>query len=473
MKHTIARTLAYTKNAMRPAVILTVSLAMFLFAACEMDTPPGQRDTGTLTGPQAPNASLSKGASITASAVPLGTASTFAVLGFAGATNAAASVITGDLGVGPAAPSATGFDLINNTIVYGPGGTVTTGLGIVNGTIYAGGPVEAQAYNDAVIAYNYLAAQVPTTIYSGDGYQLDGLTFTPGVYKFDPSANLKVGGTLYLDFQGNPDALFIFQMGTTLVTMANSNVIALNTGNTTCVGSNVYWAVGSSATIDGAQFVGTVIAKVTITMTSAANTSGVTNVSGRMFALGASVTMVNSIISVCGSGGVIPPPEPPKPCRDFVTGGGWINDNGKATFGVSGGIKNGKFWGQLSFNDHQKNGVRVKSTKITAYIYIDAVTRQIEGEAKVNGQGSYAFKVVVVDKGEPGRTDSFSLDISSIGYSVSGTLKGGNIQLHTKCGESDGDDKEKYDDKHERDGHKKCDDGDDGRDGRKDRDGRD
>jgi hypothetical protein len=101
--------------------------------------------------------------------------------------------------------------------------------------------------------------------------------------------------------------------------------------------------------------------------------------------------------------------------------------------------------------------MKVKSTSVTAYIEIDAVTRQIEGIAKVNGKGPFTYKVVVVDKGERGRNDSFSLELSN-GYKASGTLKGGNIQLHTKCGNSqDNDDKEYYDDNDERDGHKNCD----------------
>jgi hypothetical protein len=171
--------------------------------------------------------------------------------------------------------------------------------------------------------------------------------------------------------------------------------------------------------------------------------------------------MITDTVSVCnsGSGGVFPP----KPCRDFVTGGGWIkgisdrkgHKNDKATFGVSGGIKNGKFWGQLSYNDH--DGVKVKSKSVTAYIVIDPLTRQIEGIATVNGKGSFTYTVVVVDKGERGRNDSFSLKLSN-GYSGSGTLMGGNIQLHTKCGEShDKDKKEKYDDRDEEDGNNNCD----------------
>lgn len=382
--------------------------------------------------------------------VPVLTTSSFAVLGATTVTNDGASLITGDLGVSPGT-AITGFDLMANTI-SGPG-TVTSGLGIVIGTIYAGGPVAAQAHNDAVILYNYLVAQTPDIIYAGVT-QLDGMTFTPGVYNFAPSANLQVNGTVYLDFQGNNDALFIFQMGSTLVTMAGSNVVALNNNDQTCFGSNVYWAIGSSATIDGARFIGSVIANTTITMTSGAN------VAGRIWALNGAVTMIADTISVCA--GAITPPT--NPCRDFVTGGGWIkgdsdsrhHKDNKATFGVSGGIKNGKFWGQLSFNDHSKNGVKVKSTSVTNHLYIDAVTRQIEGIAKVNGYGSYTYKVVVVDNGEPGRNDSFSLELSN-GYSASGTLKGGNIQLHMKCGDKDHGDKEHYYDKDERDGNNSCD----------------
>jgi len=379
--------------------------------------------------------------------------SNFAVLAGTTVTNDGASLITGDLGVSPGT-AITGFQPGPLNMISGPG-TVTGGLGIVTGTVYAAGPVAAQAHNDAVTAYNFLVAQVPDTIYSGVT-QLNGLTFTPGVYSFAPSANLQVNGTVYLDFQGNSDALFIFQMGSTLVTMSGSKVIARNNSSATCNGSNVFWAVGSSATIDGAQFVGSVIANTTITMTSGSD------VSGKLWALNGEVTMITDSVTVCsGSGSGV---FPPKPCADFITGGGWINGScsDKATFGVSGGIKNGKFWGQLSYNDHCANGVKVKSTSVTAYIVIDAVTRQIEGIARVNGQGPFTYKVIVSDKGERGRDDTFSLELSN-GYSAGGTLKGGNIQLHKKCGESGNKDGDEDDDKDEKDGNNNCNDDHNGR----------
>jgi len=394
--------------------------------------------------------------------IPTGSASNFAVLAGTTITNDGASLITQSIGVNPGS-AITGFQMEPMNTIEGPG-TVTAGLGIVNGTIFAGGAVAAQAHNDAVMTYSYLAAQTPDTIYSGVT-ELDGLTLTPGVYQFASSANLKVDGTLILDFQGNSDAVFIFQMGSTLVTMAGSNVIAINNSNQTCSGSNVYWAIGSSATIDGAQFLGTLVATTSITMTSGVN------VSGRLWALNGAVTMDTDTISICaGSGGG----TVPSTCREFVTGGGWIdgqidstshksNKNDKATFGVSGGIKNGKFWGHLSYNDHSskdhgkkndhgKNGIKVKSTSITGYTVIDAVTRQIEGIAQINGKGSFTYKVIVVDNGEPSNNDSFSIELSN-GYSNSGTLKGGNIQLHKVCGEQNNHEDEDYDDQDEKDGH--------------------
>jgi len=403
------------------------------------------------------------------SPVPLGTAASFAVLGGETVTNAETSVITGDLGVSPGS-AITGFDLLANTIV-GPG-TVTDGLGIVNGTIYAGGPVAAQAHNDAIIAYNYLMAQAITTQKPAAVIELGGLTLTPGVYNFPISARLGAGEILTLDFQGNSDAVFIFQITSTLVTFLDSKVVATGTdGATTCLGSNVFWAVGSSATINGAEFIGTVIANTTITMTTAANTapldSTAINVFGRMLALHGEVTMVNENISTCGTS--VGGKHNPKPCRDFVTGGGWIVDaNGdKATFGVSGGIKN-TFWGQLSFNDH--NGTKIKSTQVTGYAYINATTREIRGFANVNGVNGVKYIVTVSDNGEPGRGDTFSIVLVgasvSTSYRASGTLTGGNIQLHKECGDKkDGHERdlgENYNDKDESDGHKNCESHDEG-----------
>lgn len=364
--------------------------------------------------------------------VPLGTAATFGVLGASTVTNTGPSYISLNLGVSPGT-AITGFQPEPLNDISGTG-TVTAGLGLVESTIYAGGPLAAQAHNDAVLTYQYLINLEADTTYAGVS-QLDGLTFGPGIYAFDPSANLQVGGNLYLDFQGDNNALFVFQLGSTLVTMADSKVIALNYNTSECLGPQVYWAVGSSATLDGSDFIGTVVAHTTITMEYGMN------LSGRLWALNGAVTMNTDSVLLClGSA------SPSITCRDFVTGGGWIND--KSTFGVSGGIKQGKFWGQLSYKEHGKDGIRVKSTKVTNYIVIDAFTRQIEGVAKINGKGAFGYTVIVSDQGEPSTNDTFELSLSN-GYSASGILQGGNIQLHTKCGPSTHGGKETYNDRDE------------------------
>jgi len=116
--------------------------------------------------------------------------------------------------------------------------------------------------------------------------------------------------------------------------------------------------------------------------------------------------------------------------KDFVTGGGWITGTptrDRGNFAVAGGIKNGAFWGHLSYNDHA--GTKVKGTGVTAYTVTGTTSRQIKGTAEVNGQGGFTYVADVADNGEPGRNDSFSLKLSN-GYTASGTLAGGNIQLH-------------------------------------------
>ncbi len=121
--------------------------------------------------------------------------------------------------------------------------------------------------------------------------------------------------------------------------------------------------------------------------------------------------------------------------QDFITGGGWITSpsGAKANFGVAGGIKNGAFWGHLVYIDHGPSGPKVKGTGVTAYTIVDATTRHIEGTAEVNGQAPFTYKVDVADNGEPGvNIDTFALTLSN-GYSASGKLEGGNIQLHKPC----------------------------------------
>jgi len=116
---------------------------------------------------------------------------------------------------------------------------------------------------------------------------------------------------------------------------------------------------------------------------------------------------------------------------DFVTGGGWITGTpggAKGTFAVAGGLKNKGLWGHLTFIDHGL-GMQVKGTGVTAYSVVNPTTRHIEGTCEVNGQSGATYAADVTDNGEPGRNDVFTLKLSN-GYYASGTLGGGNIQLH-------------------------------------------
>ena len=126
----------------------------------------------------------------------------------------------------------------------------------------------------------------------------------------------------------------------------------------------------------------------------------------------------------------------PPPAGDFVTGGGWITgtpSTARANFAVAGGVKHGELWGHLTYIDHGPRGFKVKGTSVTSYEDIGPTSRRIKGTAEVDGVGGTEYTVEVTDAGEPGRDDTFSISLTN-GYTASGKLAGGNIQLHAKPG---------------------------------------
>jgi len=187
-------------------------------------------------------------------AVVLGTAADFAVLAGSGITNTGPTVINGGhVGVSP--------------------GTAITGFppGIVMAphTIHAADAVALQAQSDLTTAYNTAAGLPPTQNLTGT--DLGGLTLTPGVYFFASSAQLT--GTLTLNFQGNPNAEFVFQIGSTLTTASNSSVFT--EFGTTTLNCRVFWQVGSSATLGtNTGFQGHILAQTSITMNTGATLDG-------------------------------------------------------------------------------------------------------------------------------------------------------------------------------------------------------
>lgn len=200
----------------------------------------------------------------------LGTAQQFAVLGASTVINTGPTIITGDLGVWP--------------------GTAVVGFppGIVNGVMHINDAVAQQAQADALTAFTTLAGFASSQNLTGQ--DLGGMTLTAGTYTFSSSAQLT--GTLTLDAQGDPNAVFVFQMESTLTTASNSSVTIINSTSSTW--GNIFWQVGSFATL-GAEtaLLGSIIASESVTLNTNASI-----VDGRAIALNGAVTMDSNIIGI-------------------------------------------------------------------------------------------------------------------------------------------------------------------------------
>jgi hypothetical protein len=208
-------------------------------------------------------------------AISLSTAENFAVLASSTVTNTGPTIINGEVGVSPGT-AITGF----------PPGFV-----IPPATVHPGDAIAAQAQSDATAAYAMLTA-TPCTV-NVVNPNLGGQTLTPGVYCFSSSAQLT--GALVLDAQGDPNAVFIFKIGSTLTTATGASVAIIN-GGQAC---NVFWQVGSSATLGTATaFAGSILALASVTLTTNAV------VSGRALALNGAVTMDTNQVSAahCAAG---------------------------------------------------------------------------------------------------------------------------------------------------------------------------
>jgi hypothetical protein len=156
------------------------------------------------------------------------------------------------------------------------------------GTIEAGTPVAAQAQADSTAAYlDALGRPLNETTTS----DLTGLTLVGGVYAGPSKSPLSLSGTLTLDGEGDPNSVFIFQTDSTLITGPGSTVSLIN-GAQAC---NVFWQVGSSATLDtGSTFVGNILALTTITVADSVT------VQGRALAQTGEVTLINDTFTQVG-----------------------------------------------------------------------------------------------------------------------------------------------------------------------------
>jgi hypothetical protein len=202
-------------------------------------------------------------------AVNLGTAANYGILAAATVTNTGPTVITGEnLGLSPGT-SVTGFP---------PGVLTAPAMQDITTT------TAAQAELDAAIAYNYMAGLLNAAVLPSE---LGGLTLTPGLYKNTALVNL-TSGNVTLDAQGNPNAVFIFQIGSGFTTLGGTQVLLANGAQA----KNVFWQVGSSATLGtNSFFKGTIVAYSSVTLKTGVN------LVGRAMALNAAVTLDSDIIT--------------------------------------------------------------------------------------------------------------------------------------------------------------------------------
>src|SRR3954471_2897333 len=302
------------------ASFLAAVLAAFI-AGC------GSGDGGKIFGSDSGGPGISGSPGPAGSAPALGAAGAFAGLlgGSAGMTNdGTLTVITGaqgqpvSIGTTGASTTMTGFHDTSVAYVPPPGGSgctyteTTSNIGTVNGKIITDAPpptlscplegtASTKAQADAaalaaLTAFNDLAGRPGAT---DPGANLGGLTLAPGIYKTAGGAMLLTGSDLTLDGGGNANAVWVFQIASTLtVGAAGAPRSVILAGG--AQPKNVFWQVGSSATINaagGGTMVGTIISSAATTFSTPGNVA-LTTLNGRALALNASVTMVNTVINV-------------------------------------------------------------------------------------------------------------------------------------------------------------------------------
>ena len=213
--------------------------------------------------------------------VNLGTANNYAVLAGSTITSTGATVVNGGLALSP--------------------GSAVTGAPTVHGLYDVDDAPAVQAQQDLTTAYNQAAGLAPNQNLTGQ--DLGGMTLTPGVYKFDSSAQLT--GTLTLNGEGLADPIFVFQIGSTLTTASGSSVVTINDDGSSTPGISTFWQIGSSATLGTTTaFEGNILALASITADT-----GATDLDGRLLAENGAITLDSNTITAPPAE-VVAVPEP-------------------------------------------------------------------------------------------------------------------------------------------------------------------
>jgi len=194
-------------------------------------------------------------------AITLGGAAPFAILAQAAISGVPADQINGNVGLNPG--TAQGIDPSE-----------------INGNIYVGGPIVADAQAALLTAYNEAVGRSVNLVTLTDAEDIGSLVLAPGLYWSATSLAIGSSGgpaeTLYLDGQGDANAVFVFQMGSTLTVFPYCNIVLMGGAQA----KNIFWQVGSSATLSGynTTFYGTILASVSVTV------DAYSTVEGRLFA---------------------------------------------------------------------------------------------------------------------------------------------------------------------------------------------
>ncbi|WP_291379283.1 ice-binding family protein [Demequina sp.] len=293
--------------------------------------------------------------------IGMGTAEPFGVLAHTTVTNTGSSIVNGDVGLSP--------------------GTSVTGFppGIFSGTLHQTDAVAAQAKVDLTTAYGVAAGLTPTQTGLGD---LAGMSLTPGVYS---GGALSLNGELTL--AGTAESVWVFQASSTL-TVGSGALITMTGGASAC---NVFWQVGSSATIgSGANFVGTVMADASIT----ANTSAV--ITGRLLARTGAVTLdTNTITAPTGcaaAGTVTSSPE--------ITSG----TPSDAVVGVD-------YSYTITASGMPTPTYAVSSGSLPAGLTLDATTGVVSGAP--TAEGTSEFDITASNGASPAATETYSIEVTA------------------------------------------------------------